>query len=238
MRNRWEIQDIYHFADQQIVNNLAWVTSAKHTATQHSASLCSLCSLLENTEYLGNPMGSGWDSTNLCSPSVPAVRCSGASQKGEDLKSNQTPQVGSTIYSTNSEVRLWCQSQLRLFILILTHWAVESVIDKSTSEVLNNLGSIYFPSTSMAIHKISRHIFLLFPERLNEDLPQVPVELEPGSNVLSWLPLGEIIFVNSDRTLHSLEPLHASRQLPGNRTEKGLVCFCFYKEYWMFQQLR
>ena len=40
---------------------------------------------------------------------------------------------------------------------------------------------------------------------------------------LSWLPLAEIIFINSDWTLHSLEPLHASRQLPGGRTEKGFV---------------
>ena len=84
-------------ADQQIVNNLAWVISAKHTTTQHSASLCSLCSFLENGEYLGNPTGSGWDSTTLCSPLVPAVGCSGTFQKGEDLKSNQTPQMGSTI---------------------------------------------------------------------------------------------------------------------------------------------
>ena len=86
----------------------------------------------------------------------------------------------------------------------------------------------------MAIHKISRHIFSLFSERLNEDLPQVPVELEPGSNVLSWLPLAEIIFINSDWTLHSLEPLHASRQLPGSRKRFGLfllLLLLFYKEY-------
>lgn len=147
--------------------------------------------------------------------------------EGGRLEKQSDLSVGSTIYSTNSEVRLWCQSQLRLFMLILslTHWTVESVVDKSTLEVLNNLGSTYFPSTFMAIHKMSRHIFSLFSERLNEDLPQVPVELEPGSNVLSWLPLAEIIFINSDWTLHSLEPLHASRQLPGGRTEKGFVLF-------------
>lgn len=147
--------------------------------------------------------------------------------EGGRLEKQSDLSVGSTIYSTNSEVRLWCQSQLRLFMLILglTHWTVESVVDKSTLEVLNNLGSIYFPSTFMAIHKMSRHIFSLFSERLNEDLPQVPMELEPGSNVVSWLPLAEIVFINSDWTLHSLEPLHASRQLPGSRTEKGFVLF-------------
>lgn len=106
--------------------------------------------------------------------------------EGGRLEKQSDLSVESTIYSTNSEVRLWCQSQLRLFMLILslTHWTVESVVDKSTLEVLNNLGSIYFPSTFIAIHKMSRHIFSLFSERLNEDLPQVPVELEPGSNVL------------------------------------------------------
>lgn len=51
--------------------------------------------------------------------------------------------------------------------------------------------------------------------RQAEDLSQVTVEPEPGIPVClcSWLPLPEIILVETDWILHSFEPLHGSRQL-------------------------
>lgn len=93
---------------------------------------------------------------------------------------------------------------------------MEVIIDKSVShsQVLGNLGSIYFHSVFTVIHEISRaDVFRTFREV--EDLSHVTVELEPG--VLMCLcsrpPLPDIILANTDWILNSFEPLHGTRQL-------------------------
>lgn len=53
-----------------------------------------------------------------------------------------------------------------------------------------------------------------------EGLPQVPLEPEPGSYVLSRLPRPEIILVNTYWTLHSFELLYGSRHSQKKQTKK------------------
>lgn len=75
---------------------------------------------------------------------------------------------------------------------------MELIIDKSVSEVLGNLGSIYFYSVFTGIHEMSRAGFLTAFREV-EDLPQVTVEPESGVPMClhSRLPLPEIIHVNT-----------------------------------------